>query len=111
MSSNDRHDQLELLLHEAGQARDDDRYMFYQFPTLIAVALALMVAMAALYRIRTERPSHRPTSQTTAPLSCYRLGLRVVHPFSLFVSSVTQSYFDARDPQKLLHPSYRAQNR
>lgn len=59
MSSNDRHDQLELLLHEAGQARDDDRYMFYQFPTLITVALALMVAMAALYS-NTYPIGHRP---------------------------------------------------
>jgi hypothetical protein len=40
---------LDVLLHESAQVRDDDRYLFVQFTTLVTVALSLIVAMAWLF--------------------------------------------------------------
>jgi len=40
---------LNLLMHESAQARDDDRYMFAQFATIISAAVVLILAMAALF--------------------------------------------------------------
>ncbi len=46
--SNDIDRLLNLLMHESAQARDDDRYMFAQFATIISAAVVLILAMAAL---------------------------------------------------------------
>lgn len=40
---------LQLLLGEYAEARDDDRYYFTQFTTLVTLALSLIVVMAGVY--------------------------------------------------------------
>src|ERR1035441_4426540 len=45
----DRDRLLSVMLQESAQARDDDRYMFTQFATIISVALGLVLALGTLF--------------------------------------------------------------
>ena len=49
MTRTDNGNQLDVLLRELAELRDDDRYYLSQIPMLIAAALTLIGAMAALF--------------------------------------------------------------
>src|SRR5664279_5005687 len=55
---------LDLLLQEAAQARDDDRYWISQFAVIISVALGLVLALGTLfYNTCSEGYSCQPATK------------------------------------------------
>jgi len=74
MMSDDIDRLLNLLMHESAQARDDDRYMFAQFATIISAAVVLILAMAALFYqtcLDVSCPTDPNSKLTPVPLWVY----------------------------------------
>ena len=66
MTRTDNDNQLDVLLRELAELRDDDRYHLSQFPVLIAAALTLIGAMAALFATTCPEGYPSPDSRLFA---------------------------------------------
>lgn len=90
---------LGILVHESGQAREDDRIMHTILASLIAVAISLVIAMAALFA-NTCPKGHCPlgTDLTAVPIWVYIIAPMLpisLISYTILISSVgtVRSYY------------------